>query len=403
MTRRIPGLAVTLVVATAALIAAGAAATFATPSRYAGADDSAGGIVSFLLPVAAFSLVGAVVAVRRPSNLIGWLLGAIGLLFAVVGASSSVSAWALRTDALPKAVGEWLDVPSSAWVPALSLIGTQLPLRLPDGNLPSPRWRWYSRVSLALIAVAFVGMSVQPGRVEGVAGTANPLGAESLKWLAGVFFLVILCYIGGLSALVVRYRRAGSHDRVQLRWIAFGGALFLGVYLVTLPLASVLGLPADSVGAAAITDVAQASFAALPIAIGYAILKHRLYDVDVVVNRALVYAAVTATLAGAYLASVLVLQFALNGVTGDSGLAVAGSTLAVAALFRPARSRIQALVDRRFYRRKYDAQRTLESFAARLRDEVALDALSAELRGVVAETMQPEHVSLWLRAPEGER
>ena len=216
--------------------------------------------------------------------------------------------------------------------------------------------------------------------------------------LSGAIFLLILCFFVALAALVIRYRRADALDRAQLRWVALGGAVFLAIYIVSLPLPSSLGTSDDSTAANLITAVSQAAFGALPIAIGYAILRHRLYDIDVVVNRTLVYGALTATLVLAYLGSVLLLELVLRPLTGGSNLAIAGSTLAVAALFRPARTRIQSAVDRRFFRRKYDAARTLERFGARLRDEVALDSLSGELRAVVAETMQPAHVSLWLKA-----
>jgi hypothetical protein len=384
-------LAIAMGAAPALLLVGGVVAAIAATRRFAD-DESGWSLVAFIFPVSAFSAVGGAIALRRPQNLIGWMLATIGLLFAIVVASAGTSVWALSTGALPKDVGEWLDAPTACWVLGLGLIGTQLPLRVPDGRLPSPRWRWFSRISIALIAVSFVGMATQTGRVENAPGTSAPLGSGVLAQLGGAFLLVIICFLGALVGLVKRYRGADAHDRVQLRWIAFGGAVFLGVYVIALPLASAVG--EESTAGTLLTNLAQAAFAALPIAIGYAVLRHRLYDIDVVINRALVYGALSATLAGTYVGSVLLLQLVLSP---SSDLAIAASTLAVAALFRPARGRIQALVDRRFYRRRYDAQRTLESFATRLRDEVALDALSAELRGVVAETMQPKHVSLWVR------
>ena len=397
MSRRRSRLVAGMVIATAVLVAVGIAAYVATTGALANGSDSWAAI-SFVPPIAVFSIVGGLIVTRRPGNPIGWLLAAIGLLFAIVVASSSVAHWGLETDSLPQGVAEWISVPSSLWVIALGLIGTQLPLRLPDGALPSPRWRWYSRISLILMAIALVGMATQQGRVENVPGSSNPLGSASLEPLAGAFLFVIAGFAVGIASLVVRYRRAGSLDRVQLRWIAFGGLVFLSIYLVTLPLAGAIG--EHSTAGTVLTSVAQVAFAAIPVAIGYAILRHRLYDIDVVINRTLVYGALTATLAVTYLGTVLVLQPLLNGVTGDSGLAVAASTLAVAALFRPARARIQAAVDRRFFRHKYDAARTLEGFSVRLRDEVDLAALDTELRGVIAATMHPTHVSLWLRTPE---
>ena len=383
-------LAVGMMIASAVLVAAGNVAAIVTPARLS--DDAGWGLIPFAFTVSAFSVVGGMIAMRRPDNLIGWLLATIGLLFALVVACSGGTVWALETEALPQWVGEWLSVPANVWVIGLGLIGTQLPLRLPDGRLPSPRWRWFSRLTIGLIAVALVGMAVQPGRVEDFAGTSNPLGSEALKPLATVFLLVIVCFVGSVSALVVRYRAAGAHDRAQLRWIAFAGAVFLGVYLVTLPLASTFG--EESTVGTVLTNISEAAFGALPIGIGYAVLRHRLYDIDAIISRTLSYGVLTATLAGAYLGSVLLLQLVLSP---SSDLAIAGSTLLVGGLFRPARVGIQEVVDRRFYRRRYDARLTLDSFASRLRDEVALDALSAEFRTVVAETMRPAHVSLWIR------
>jgi hypothetical protein len=202
-----------------------------------------------------------------------------------------------------------------------------------------------------------------------------------------VFILVILSFVGATASLVLRYRRANAHERTQLRWIRFGGVVFITVFLVTLLIPGVLGIAEHSTAGDVITSFSQAAFSALPIAIGFAVLRNR------------VYGALTATLAATYVGTVLLLQLALSGITQDSGLAVAASTLAAAGLFRPARARIQGTVDRRFYRHKYDAQRTLERFGAHVRDDVELSSLTAELRAVVADTMQPAHVSLWQPAP----
>jgi hypothetical protein len=345
-------------------------------------------MLSFLVPIIAFAVVGSLVSARQPENRIGWLLSVIGLLWAILVGSIGVSAWLWENDAIPKAVGDWVSVGANAWVPALGLTGTQLPLRLPDGNLPSPRWRWYSRVTIVLIVVATFGMAAQNGPALDIEGASNPIDLPWAQPLAGAILFVIAGFIVSVATLILRYRRADTRDRAQLRWVAFGGGAFVVIYIITLP-------AADS--SDAVTAFSEAAFAALPIGIGYAILRHNLYDIDVVINRALVYGALTATLAATYIASVLLLQLVLNGATGDSSLAVAASTLAVAAIFRPARSRIQRGVDRRFFRRRYDAGLTLETFAGRVRDQVSLDSLDAELREVVAATMQPAHVSLWLR------
>ena len=293
MTRPGRGLAIGMVAASAALLAVGLAGVFAAPGRAADTDTTLGAI-SFVFPIAAFSVVGALIAWRHPANAIGWLLTTIGVLWAIVLASSAVATWGLETGHLPRSVAEWIDVGSNLWVVGLGLLGTQLPLRLPDGRLPSPRWQWFSRASAGLIAITFVGMATQQGRVEGYAGTANPVGAASAEPLAAAIFLLIACFAVSISTPFRRYRHADELERVQLRWVAFGGAVFLAVYLLTLPLPSILGLSEHSTGASLITAFSQAAFAAPPIAIGYAILRYRLYDIDVVINRALVYGALTA-------------------------------------------------------------------------------------------------------------
>jgi hypothetical protein len=256
-----------------------------------------------------------------------------------------------------------------------------------------------------MLALTTIGTALARGTLDVSAATSiqNPVGIAAAGSVPAT--IADVANVGGLLAialavasLVVRFRRARGVERQQLKWFAFTGAIgALGVAL-----ASAGGFGAEPLAIAGWFTALLALVIGIPTAAGMAIFRHRLYDIDVVINRTVVYGALTASLAAIYVGSILVLQLALNGVTGDSGLAVAGSTLAVAAAFGPARARIQQAVDRRFFRRRYDASRTLEDFSARLRDQVDLAALDAELRGVIAETMQPAHVSVWLREPAAE-
>jgi hypothetical protein len=341
-----------------------------------------------------FSGVGLLIASRHSGNAIGWILLAAGVS-AGLGALSHAFAeyWVAGkggSEVLGKASALYGEI---SWMPFILLPATFLLLLFPDGRLLSRRWRKIAWCAALGIAGSFVSGCLKPGPIPDFPQVTNPLGV-SQSWrdpLEGLSALAVMIGVVGSSlALILRFRRSRGEQRQQMKWLALAGV----VAAVTLPIAIAVY---DVVGAGVANGMIMLSILGLPAATGVAILRYRLYDIDVVINRTLVYGALTATLAAAYLGSVLLLQLALSGVTSGSGLAVAASTLAVAALFRPARGRIQGTVDRRFYRRKYDAARTLESFGSRLRNEVALDSLSAELRAVVADTMQPTHVSLWLR------
>lgn len=350
--------------------------------------------VPFLVLLSSFAVVGGLVASRRPENPIGWLCLAIGLLFALLGAQDVLVQWAAERDRLDTA--GWIGVAGVLWVPAVGLLGMHLPLRLPAGDLLSARWGVYSHFCTAVIVLSVLLVSVDPaGRDH--PGVENPLAVSWADALTPLYALLPLSCVAAIASLFVRYRRSSGVRRLQLRWIAIGGGL---TFVAAFPFSYLLGwLGIDSDSA---TPFFLLTLSAIPVTIGVAVLRHRLYEIDTIVNRALVYGALSATLALTYVSSVLLLQVALGGLTSGSGLAVAVSTLAVAAAFRPARSRIQEAVDRRFFRSRYDARRTLEGFAARLRDEIELGALDAELRAVVAETMQPAHVTLWLRPGRGD-
>jgi hypothetical protein len=348
----------------------------------------------FMAIVIVFSVIGTLIASRQPRNPIGWILCGVGLAAALATFSHGYAEHWLDggggPDLLGKSAAEYGEV---SWIPLVLPCATFLLLLFPDGRLLSPRWRWIARAAAVGIVFGFVGSVLIPGKIPDYPEVINPYGLGSLSdpMQALGFAALAIALVGSPLSLIQRFRRADADERQQIKWLALAGA----VAVVTLVVATA---GYDALGQVVPNIAILLSVLGLPLATGVAILRYRLYDIDVVINRTLVYGALTATLAATYLGSVLLLQLALEGLTAGSSLAVAVSTLGVAALFRPARARFQATVDRRFYRRKYDAQRTLEAFSARLRDQVDLGMLNSELSSVVRDTLQPAHVSLWLRS-----
>jgi hypothetical protein len=355
----------------------------------------------FLAPmVIAWASVGAVVASRRPDNPIGWLFCGVGVGLAVTGATYAYALYALYGVAggLPGgATAAWLC--SWLFVVAVFVGPVFLFFLFPDGRFLSRRWRIFALLLLAFTVVSVAGSALRPDLFrDAYPGFTNPIGVGGAAGrVLGALdnagkALAPSVFFGAAAAVIVRFRRAGARERLQLKWAAYV-AVFTAL---AVPVAFLSGNGPFTFVAWSLVLV---GLFLIPVAAGMAILRYRLYEIDRVINRTLVYALLTASLGVVYIGTVLLLQGLMSTFTSGSGLAVAVSTLAVAALFRPARSRIQEAVDRRFYRHNYDAARTLEGFSARLRDEVDLDALGGELRAVVSETMQPTHVSLWLRAP----
>jgi hypothetical protein len=387
-------LALGLVIAVTALLLS--ALTEQSPQE---SDFGSGGTLALallLLPGVAFSVVGWLIAGRQPNNRIGWICLTIGLLWFLITFSDAAGTWIIRSEPLPREVGFWLRGFGLLWVPAVGLMGAHLPLRFPDGRLPSKRWRFYSRFCTAVIAMTTFVLAFEP--TEPMSNSQRAL-TEAMAWTQALQPLIILfplSFIGAIASMFLRYRRASDERRHQIRWIAFGGAIFLADYLSLFIAILVFRLPDGDPVLEIWTNATLVAYCAIPIAIGFSVLKYRLYDIDLIINKALVYITLTVALGAIYLVAVTLLQQLLRPLTGTSQLAVAGSTLAVAALFRPARSRIQALIDRRFYRRKFNLSQTLETFSARMRQEIELDNLSQELLIVVQETMEPAHLSLWL-------
>jgi hypothetical protein len=345
--------------------------------------------VGIVLPVVGF---GALIVARRPGNQVGRLLLATGL---AVGTSGLAQTYAKADPSLPGVrLAAWIS--NWLWV-SLGLLVVLLLLVYPNGRLPSPHWRalvWAAVVGYGLAAVCsalYPALPALPGSrnptgLYGPAGQLVRVAFTVLNWL------LLPVEVAALGSLLVRFRRSRGVVRQQLKWLAYGAALTLLVWLVPLP--GELGRWQEAAG----NVVAWA----LPAAIAIAVLRYRLYDIDRLINRTLVYGLVTAVLGGAYAGAVLVLGQVFGVGRDPPSWAVAGITLAVAALFQPARRRIQQAVDRRFNRRKYNAAQTIQGFSTRLRDQVDLDTLSSELLAVADQTMQPTQALLWLRpSPPG--
>ena len=346
----------------------------------------------------AFPTVGAAIAVRQPGNAIGWLFLVAGIGAALEDALLGYATYALvrHPGSLPGGAFAAL-IADAVWLPCVASASLLLFVLFPTGRPLSPRWNWFVWVIAIDLAAYAVATLLNPGPLYFFPALENPIGVAAAGTVpqtvvdvaSPVMFSSLLL---GIAALGLRFRRSAGIERQQIKWLFYAGSL----WAACLPGLIVLGDEGQvRVAGVLVADVAFAALiTTLPLAVGVAMLRYRLYDIDVVINRTLVYAALTATLGGTYLLLVLLAGLAV----GESDVAIAASTLAVAALFRPARSRIQSLVDRRFYRRRYDATRTLEAFGARLRDELDLETLAADLRGVVHDTVQPAHVSLWLRS-----
>jgi len=353
-------------------------------------------VVVTLATVLTFSVVGAIIASRQPRNAIGWIFCSIGLVVGLNSLTGGYTEYRLAGGSAPGSLAEtaaWFS--SWSWTLWVYVPTSFLLLLFPDGRLPSTRWRPVAWCA-ALGVIGFVaGSALWAGPLEDFPQIVNPYGVDSpVLEAVGVTgaILAAASMVASAVSLIVRTRQAGRAQRQQIKWLAYGGAVVVGAVFAS----GVISIWIGEVGYALI----GVGLLVLPIFTGFAIARYRLYDIDIVINRTLVYGALTAALVAVYFGGVATLQTLFRALTGQEQqpqLAIVVSTLAIAALFNPLRRRVQAFVDKRFYRRKYDAAKTLEAFNSRLRNETDLDALSNDLVGVASATMQPAQVSLWLR------
>jgi hypothetical protein len=346
-----------------------------------------------------YAPVGALIASRHPANPIGWLLCLYGVVIGIshFGAQYAIYALLAQPDSLP--AGEAMAWVVSWLLPIIIGLSIFYILLFPTGRLPSSRWRWLAWLTVAFIVVGVISSAFSSGALMGVLGPIRtPLGVEGFTGIyrAVLYIMSPVLFVLSALSLFVRLHRAEGVERQQIKWFVYAAAASVIATALAYIIPGVIDTPLwfQRVGYA----LNIATIPAIPVAIGIAILRYRLYDIDLIINRTLVYGALTVLLALIYFGSVTLLQVGLRNLVGhESTLVVVATTLAIAALFNPLRHRIQSFIDRRFYRSKYDARRTLEKFSTTLRDGTDLDALSGTLVGVVRETMQPAYASLWLR------
>jgi uncharacterized membrane protein YhdT len=354
------------------------------------------------LSALSYAPVGALIASRHPANPVGWLLCIYGLVISMshFGAQYATYALLAQPDSLP--AGEAMAWVLSWILPIINGLTVFYILLFPTGRLPSRRWRWLGWLTVAFVVVGVILAAFSSGALLGILGPIrNPLGIEGFTnvYYKGVLFTMApLLTVAAALAVFMRLRRAVGVERQQIKWFTYAAAVTVIATILAYIIPGVIDTPLwfERLGFA----LNIATIPAIPVAIGIAILRYRLYDIDLIINRTLVYGVLTVTLALVYFGGVATVEASFRALTGQEEqpqLAIVISTLAIAALFTPLRRRLQAFIDRRFYRSKYDAAKTLETFSAKLREETDLDALNVELVEAVRETIQPAHISLWLR------
>jgi hypothetical protein len=352
-------------------------------------------MVVFVLMMTGLASMGLLITSQRPRNPIGWLLLVAAVMFGISimgGGYAELSVSRYGRDLPLTTFLAW--VTGWTFAPAIGIVVIFVPLLFPTGRLPSPRW-WPILIPAVLGPLAAaLPAAFRPGSMDVPGNIVNPVGIPGAGPLLDVVNLLSIATAAPalllvILSLVLRYRRGDAVEREQIKWFAYPASVAA--------VALAIGLPDVGLISDAAWTIALSAMSLVPVAIAIAILRHRLFDIDVIINRTLVYGALSVLLAAVYIGSVLLLQEVLRPLAPDSGLAVAASTLAVVALFQPLRRRIQAVVDRRFYRSRYDAEQIVHAFAGTLRDKVDLSALTDELVNVVDQSVRPARARVWLR------